>query len=278
LFSPPTRPIESRRQALAAVHRRRQRHVGRSVDRIVDFGEEAPLHVLGDSRALLLFLDVLKKTKLGRGLVRAIQLAVEPIKLKVRRGEPRVQIACRFELFHGGCLVALRLQDGAYLVMRHRFVGHQLHHALELRERSLQVTLFLERDSQVEPRVRQLGVGLLGLLQLGDSLGRLACAQQRQPVIDLLARGIGGQGQRFFELVDGLLLCRGVFVKGLAEIAVVPEVGLIGPARLCQEHPGHTAGRQRGNQGTSFEHTSEYGLECSQDITGETRIAIVGKY
>ena len=172
------------------------------------------------------------------------------------RGEARVQTPRRFEFLYRGCLIAARLEDRGHLVVGDGFIRHELGHAFELRQGGVQVSLLLERHSQVEPRVRQFRVDLLHLLQLFDAVGHVARAEQCQPVVDAFADRARGQGQRLLELVNCLLLGGRILVEGLTQITVVPQLALVRTRRLGKQHPGQPAGRQCGNQNEAAVETS----------------------
>ena len=139
--------------------------------------------------------------------------------------------------------------------MRYGLVGDKLDHPLELRNRLVVLRILLVGDTEVEPRVGDRGVLLLGPLQLGDCLGRLPCPQERQSVVDALADRVRGQIQRGLELVDGALLRGRVLVEGLPEITVVPE----GVARLLRllAGRGYEARDQRGRKSNERRAMSE---------------------
>ena len=82
-----------------------------------------------------------------------------------------------------------------------------------------------------------LGVLLLCLLQLRDSLIGLPSPEQRQSVVHPLAHRVGIQLQRHLKLLDGLLLRGGIFVKRLAQIAMYGELLLNVLRRLLRLRP-----------------------------------------
>ena len=75
----------------------------------------------------------------------------------------------------------------------------------------------------------------------------LPALQQRQAVVDVFARRIGRQVQRLFELIDGLRLRGGVFVKCFTEIAVAPYAVLLDARRFGPEQQHQRRNRQNDN-------------------------------
>ena len=106
----------------------------------------------------------------------------------MRSGETRTEIARGLELLDGRRVVFLHLIEAAELVMRHRLGGHELHHLLELLDGFLGLVLFLIKDAEIEPGVRQLGIFLLHFQQFGHARFVLALAEQCQPVVQSVAR------------------------------------------------------------------------------------------
>jgi hypothetical protein len=78
-------------------------------------------------------------------------------------------------------------------------------------------------DAEVEPGVRQLGRLRLDLLELGHPGLGLPGLEQRQTVVEPLARRAGGELERLAQLLDRLVLGGRVLVERLAEVAVVPD-------------------------------------------------------
>src|ERR1039458_9621443 len=124
--------------------------------------------------------------------------------------------------------------------MRRRVEWHQARHLLEQGQRAVELRLLLECDAQVEPGVRKLGIQLLGLLQLRDALHAVARAQQRQAIVDDLARRARRQVARFGQLIHSLPLRGGGLVEGLSQVAIAPEALLVSPAQGSRQHPSNS--------------------------------------
>ena len=173
--------------------------------------------------------------------------------LEMGRGHARVEIARGFELRDGRRAVALQLIDHAQLVVRHRLIGDQFYHFLELSERLVGLILFLVYEAQVEPGMGQFRVALLDPLQLGCSSLDIAQPQEGQPVIQLFAHGIRRQGEGLPQFLDGLFVSGGVFVKRLAQIPVLPDQGVV--RILAENQPacaGHTGQHGRPHKPAKF--------------------------
>ena len=235
-------------------HRRPVVHRVCRIDGVEDFRVEAPVEIFGDRRSRLTALEVLEDLLLARGVGGAPGVAVGVEELEVRPGEIRVEFGGALELAQRlGGLVG-ELVQVAEVVVGDRFVGYERDHLLELGDGLVVLRVLLIGNPQVEPGVGQRRVLFLHAEQLVDGRGGLARAQQREPVVQPLARGIGCQVQRLLELVDRLELGRRVLVEGLAEIAVLPQLVGALPRRLGRE--GQES-EQRGDEQDGSKHASD---------------------
>ena len=78
-------------------------------------------------------------------------------------------------------------------------------------------------NAEIEPSVRQLRLEPLDLFEQLQAVGIVGRPQQRQPVIEFLADGTRLKIQRLLELSHAFVLRGGVFIKGFAEIAILPQ-------------------------------------------------------
>ena len=218
------RRVEVTRQLAIGKLQRRWRSTGRlRLDRFIDLGVVAPLHVLGHSGAGLAFLDLLKNFQLIRSLFTAARLPILIEELEVRTSQVGIQLGRNLQLLEPFAGLACQLVQHTEVVVRHRLVGHQFGHLLKLLDGVLVVAVFLVDNSQVEPGVWNFWVLLLGFEQLSHAVLGLAGAQQGDAIVHPLTRGIGRHIERFLEFNDGFLLRCGVLVEGFAEIAMAPK-------------------------------------------------------
>jgi len=104
----------------------------------------------------------------------------------VRRRQARIQTPRCFELFDRGGRIAFQLVQRSQLIPRDGLFRDQARHLFHLDECAVEIALPLIRDPEIEPRVRQLRVLLLDLLQFRASGRDIARAQQRQAVVQPL--------------------------------------------------------------------------------------------
>src|ERR1019366_1112851 len=190
--------------------------------------------------AILLLLQVLENAQLDGGILGAAGLAIQAVQLEMRSGQARVQIARALKLADRRRQIAAHLVERANLVMRRRVEWHQARHLLEQGQGAVELRLLLPGDAQVEPGVRKLGIELLGLLQLGDALRRVARAQQGQTIVDDLARATRRRVARFAKLIHRLPLRGGVLVEGLPQVAIAPEPLLVRAAQGSRQYPSNS--------------------------------------
>ena len=140
-------------------------------------------------------------------------------------------------LLEGQVLFAeLRIHQ-AQVVMRHRLVGDEFCHLLELLHRILVAALLLEGDAEIEPGVRNRRILLLGFLEFDDSGLDFVGLHQREAVVEPFAEGVGRQLESLLELTDRLVLLGRILVVRLTEVAVMPEFLGIGGT---DQKPGRT--------------------------------------
>src|SRR5262249_30813300 len=111
----------------------------------------------------------------------------------------------------------------AEIEVRDRLVGHERDQALEFDNGLRILRVLLVGDAEVEPGMRNLRVLALRALELRNPLFRSTRFQQRQAVVDPLARRLRREIERLLEFVNGELLRRWILVEGLAEITMMPE-------------------------------------------------------
>ena len=117
------------------------------------------------------------------------------------------------------------------LEVRDRFAGHARNHAFKLRDGPIRVSLVLVIDPEIEPGVRQRRILALHLLQTLDCFFFPPLhPEQRERVVQFVARGIGRDFKRLLKLPNCVLLGGGILIERFAEIAVPVEQILI--ARL----------------------------------------------
>src|SRR5581483_1310225 len=129
-----------------------------NVNGVVDFGVIAPLHVLGNGSAFLLFLELLKRGELSGGIFALSALAVKIIELEMRSGEVGIEPRGRFELLAGEVVVTGLLIKDAQVVVRDRLVGDQFGHLHKFGDGLIELALFAIDDAEVEPGVWETGV------------------------------------------------------------------------------------------------------------------------
>src|SRR5579883_1003693 len=212
--------------------------------RIVNLRVIAPLDVFRNSRSFGLLLEVLEGGQLARGFLRAPAGAVKVIKLEMRGGEERIELGGALEFCLGLGALVIGAVERAQLVVADGLTGHELHEFEELRQRLLGLVLLLVIDAEVEPRVRQLGVAVLDLLQKRHGFGGASAAQQGEGVVQLLRDGIRRHVEGLLELGDRFVMRGRVFVERFAEVAVALQL-LFARRRRPEDDAGYGDRGQR---------------------------------